>query len=375
MADKDYYKVLGVSREATQDEILKAYRKLARKYHPDLNPGDKQAERKFTEVQQAFDVLGNTEKREQYDRYGTAAFEGAGAGPRSRTYTWSTREGEPTGFEEFDLGEIFGDRFDFGEVFGRAGRRAAPRRGADVRAELTVPFRTAALGGDTEVQVARERTCSRCKGTGGEPGSGTQTCPECGGSGRQRLAPGPLGLAMPCARCNGRGQVPDRACAACAGQGVTSRADRIRVKIPPGVEDGSTIRLRGQGQSGSDGQQAGDLLIVVRVAPHPVFRREGRDLYVDLPITVGEAILGGKVDVPTLDGTVTITLPPGTPSGRKMRVRGKGIGGPRGGPPGDLYVETKIVVPPQADEKSKELIRNFEQRNPLDPRAELKRKV
>jgi molecular chaperone DnaJ len=370
MSDPDYYKVLGVSRDATREDVLKAYRQLARRYHPDLNPGDKAAERQFTEVQQAFDVLGDPEKREQYDRYGTAAFQDLGGGPRTRTYTWSTGGGAG-GFEDADLGEIFGDRFGLGDLFGRRGAERAARPGAALRYELEVPFRTAVMGGQTEIQVTRRRACPACKGTGAEPGTGTRACPDCGGSGRKQVASGSLGFAVPCPTCAGRGQVPEKRCSHCAGAGLRDRTDRIRVTIPAGIDDGATIRLRGQGQAGAGGQSPGDLLIQIRVAPHPYFRRSGVDLTLEVPITVAEAVLGAKIDVPTLEGTVSVTVPPGTSSGRKMRLRGKGVPGHNGRPPGDQYVEIRIVVPEKIDDPSKTLVRQFDEHNRVDPRAGL----
>lgn len=370
MPDLDYYKVLEIARDATREDVLKAYRRLARKYHPDLNPDDKTAESKFTDVQQAFDVLGDSDKREQYDRYGTAAFEGAGAGPRTQAYPWSTGGG-PAGFEDIDLGEILGKRFGFGNIFGTRTAQRAPQRGVDLRYELEVPFRTAVMGGETEIHVTRKRTCTHCNGSGGEPGTGTRACSECGGSGRNRRAPGPLGLAIPCPACSGEGRMPEKVCSRCAGAGMLDRTDRIRVKIPAGIDNGATIRLRGQGISGAGGQAAGDLLIHVRVAPHPYFHRSGNDLTLEVPITVAEAVLGSKIDVPTLTGTVSVSVPAGTSSGRKMRLRGKGVPGHNGKPPGDQYVEIRIVVPQQIDDDSKKLVEKFDEQNRVDPRAGL----
>ena len=375
MAKHDYYDTLGVSREAKPDEIRKAYRQRARKYHPDVNPGDKEAERKFKDVQEAYDVLSDSDKRAQYDRYGTI-FEGAEAGPRTRTYTWSTQGGAGAEAPGFDFSELFGEESPFGEYFRTAGagtaqRARRARRGADLHHELTIPFLIAVKGGEVELHVVRELACLKCRGSGGEPQAGTKTCPTCSGSGRSRIGAGSLGLAGTCETCGGEGRVPQRACPDCGGQGRVRRSERLQVKIPAGVEHGSTIRLRGQGQAGTNGEPPGDLLVTVHVQPHPYFRREGRDILIDVPITLAEAVLGAKVDVPTLDGKASVTVPIGTSSGQRLRLRGKGLAGGAGKPAGDLYVEVKVVVPPAPDGESKDLIRRFDERNRLDPRAGL----
>lgn len=314
MAKRDYYETLGVKREASADEIKKAYRKLARKYHPDLNPGDKTAESNFKEVQEAYDVLADATKRDQYDRFGTAAFEsGPGPGGRSQSYSWSNQAGPEVQFDFGDsginieemLGGLFGERGPAGRGRGgRRGARFAQVPGADIETELTVPFRTAAMGGEIEVSLAGERT------------------------------------------------------------------QRLSVTIPPGVSDGARLRLAGKGQPSPAGGRPGDLIILIRVEPHPFFRREGDDIYIDVPITVAEAALGAPIEVPTLEGTLTITVPPGTSSGQKLRLRGKG-GKKKTGDRGDQYAVMKIVLPKQLDETSRRLIEEFAQRNPLEPRRNL----
>jgi DnaJ-class molecular chaperone len=324
MADRDYYEVLGVARDATPEAIKKAYRALARKHHPDVNPGDKKAEQKFKEAQQAYDVLSDPEKRSLYDRYGTAAFEGmAAAGPRSGASEWTARQAGPGGgFENIDFSQFFGtagvhEEAEGGGIFeellgrvrgGRGGRRhAGPKPGRSMEAQLAIPFMTAVRGGETTIELQRE-----------------------GG-----------------------------------------RRESLVVKIPHGIESGAKLRLRGQGEPGEQGAPAGDLTIQVTVEPHPYFTRDGQNLSVEVPVTVAEAVLGAKVDVPAISGTKSLTIPPGSSSGVKLRLRGQGIPASGSKPEGDLFVVLKVVVPKNADDASKQLIREFDQRNPMSPRAGL----
>ncbi len=326
MAERDYYEVLGVARDATPEAIKKAYRGLARKLHPDVNPGDKTAEAKFKEVQQAYDILSEPEKRSRYDRFGDAAFEGmAAAGPRAGAQDFTFRFGEP-GFENVDFSQFFGsmgrgghaatDEEDetgggglFEDLLGRmrSGRPGRPRAGRPMEAHLTIPFLTAVRGGETTIEVQR----------------------------------------------------------------ADGQTETLVVKIPPGVETGSKVRLKGRGEPGPKGAPAGDLIIRLTVQPHPYFRREGRDLIVEVPITVGEAILGAKIDVPSPDGLKSLTIPAGTSSGQKLRLRGQGVPASGGLPAGDLFVVLKIVVPKKVDEESRRLIEEFSRRNPYNPRAGL----
>lgn len=312
MANADYYKTLEVSREATADEIKKAYRKLARKYHPDLHPGDKAAEKKFKEVQEAYDVLSDPDKRDQYDRFGSAAFEQGGPGPRSRTYTWSSQGGPNVEFDfggdvgmEDILSSLFGGRPRPGTGAG-GGRWAGPGArmpGSDIETQLSVPFTTALMGGEVDVTL---------------PGKG----------------------------------------------------ERLSITIPPGVGDGARLRLAGKGQPSQLGGPPGDLYVLVRVEPHPYFTRKGSDVYLEVPISIAEAVLGGSIDVPTLDGTITLTIPQGTSSGQKLRLRGKG-GKKKSGERGDQYVQVKVVVPKDVDDESKRLIEQFDRKNPTHPRRKL----
>jgi molecular chaperone DnaJ len=373
MADKDFYGVLGVSRDASHEEIKRAYRKLARKYHPDVNAGDKAAERKFKEVQEAYDVVGDAEKRKKYDQFGSAAFDPAsGAGAR----TWSFRRGarssaganpfEGADFGGFDFSSIFRN-FDAGEA--ARGRSQRESTGRDIEHELEIPFLVAARGGEVQLNLEREQPCTRCRGTGAEQGSAYVACAACGGSG-QRSMGGVIGFGSPCDVCGGEGRRPERPCTACNGRGTTRGRETITTKIPPGVQEGSRIRLKGQGAA-SPGGRPGDLYILPRIAPHPIFRREGDEIVVNLPVTVTEAALGTKVDVPTIDGAVTMKIPAGTSSGQRLRIRGRGIAKPDG-TRGDQTVEIRIVLPAQMDAESRELLQRFGERNPQDPRESMK---
>jgi molecular chaperone DnaJ len=370
MADKDFYNVLGVSRNASQDEIKRAYRKLARKYHPDVNPADKAAERRFKEIQEAYDVIGDADKRKKYDQFGSAAFDAAAGGGR----TWSHRRGgrsagspfEGADFGGFDFSKIFRG-FDTGEPFTTArGQREAP--GRDIEQPLEIPFLVAARGGEVQLTVDRDRVCSGCRGWGAEPGSSFVACPACGGSG-QRSTGGAIGFGIPCDVCGGEGRRPERPCTQCHGTGTTRARETITTKIPAGVQEGTRIRLKGQGAAGPAGR-SGDLFILPRITPHPVFQREGDDIVVHVPVTVSEAALGAKIDVPTIDGTVTMKVPPGTSSGQRLRIRGRGIAKP-GGARGDQTVEVRIVLPAHMDDESCALLRRFGERNPQNPRESL----
>ncbi len=365
MAKRDYYEVLGVSRNATQDEIKRAYRRLARKYHPDVNPGDKEAEQRFKELQEAYDVLSDPEKRAKYDRFGHAAFEpgmGAGAGPGGftgeRVYTWTTGPGEDftTIFE--DLGDLFGG-------FGRTTTRARTARGRDLRTTITIPFLTAVKGGSVDLRLSRPTTCTTCRGSGAAPGTTWVSCPSCGGSGRRR---GLLGLGTACAECGGEGKVPGQPCSACGGSGLVEAAETISVRIPPGIEDGVELRVRGKGAAGPGGGPPGDLYVRVHIASHPYFRREGQNIVLRLPLSITEATLGTKVDVPTVDGMVTLNVPPGTSSHQRLRLRGKGVPDPKTGARGDQLVEVQIVTPKSVSGRARELLEQLQRELPYNPR-------
>lgn len=350
---KDYYEVLGVSKTASDKEIKSAYRRLARKYHPDVNKGDKRAEEKFKEVAEAFAVLSDREKRTRYDRGGHEAF-GPGFDP----------------FAGFDFG-----RFDFGlgdisslfDLFGGGGRRTArarPRKGEDLRLELQVPLLQAVRGGEVEIVIPRQGSCSSCGGSGARPGSGETTCRECGGSGRTETRRGPMRVMLGCPRCDGSGRLPGEPCTACGGAGVSRVEERVKVRIPAGIEDGSALRLAGKGDAGQAGSSPGDAYLVVHVEPHPVFRRQGRDLYCDVAIGLARAALGGQVDVSTPDGKATITVPAGTRSGQKLRLKGRGVPQSSTGSAGDLYAVIQIHPPKKMNKRSRELMEEFERLNP-----------
>ncbi|WNG36322.1 molecular chaperone DnaJ [Archangium minus] len=362
MAD-DYYQILGVSRTASADEIKKAFRKLARKYHPDVNPGDKAAEEKFKQLNAAFEVLSDERKRKLYDEFGDDAAQFGFDEKKAEQYraykAAQAAGGRPfggggVGGADFDLGDIFGDIFgraggggvDVGEIFGRAGggRAAGPTPGEDITATLTLSFNDALSGTERSISLQRPGRCQRCHGSGqvGTP----STCATCGGTGKARRSGGILGMAMSgtCPTCRGTGRAAPP-CPSCQSSGVVEETARLTVKIPAGVQTGSKIRLSGQGAAGSRGGPPGDLYIETIVAEHPLVRREGDDLYMDLPVTVSEAMLGAEVRVPTFQGEVTVKVPAGSQSGRRMRLKGRGAPSLKGGAAGDLYLTLQVKVP------------------------------
>lgn len=362
MAKKDYYEILGVPRNATQDEIKKAYRKLARKYHPDVNPGDKLAEERFKEIQEAYEVLKDPEKRAQYDRFGHS-----GGFDFSSQWARDYSTGSPFG----DFSQSFGRGIDFEDLFGsifgggtRATAGAEAFAGRDIESELTISLEQAFSGINTQVTLPIEKECPSCGGQGRKIGKNTRTCPTCKGSGRSRIGKGPLNISAVCPTCQGVGRVGLEICTACAGRGRTSETKRLTVKIPPGVKDGSKIRVAGQGLPGEGGAPAGDLYINIHISPHPLFKREGDDLYSEEPLPFQTAILGGRINVRTIDGTLSsMTIPPGTQAGQKFRLKGKGMPKPRGGGRGDQYVTVYITVPKHLDPESRKLIEEFAKRN------------
>jgi molecular chaperone DnaJ len=353
MASKDYYQTLGVPRDAGKEDIRKAYKELARKYHPDVNPGDKAAEERFKEIAEAYAVLGDSRKRQEYDARGPEGFS-AGFDP-SEVF----RRARAGGFQPFDLSSLFDD-FLGGMRGGRAG--AGRGRGADVRAGLTIDFEDAIRGVTLPLTVSRTAPCDTCGGGGQGPGGGGP-CPECGGQGQRQVVQGPLQFSAPCGRCGGSGRSPGPPCPACGGSGGVPRTESITVRIPAGVDEGSRVRLAGKGEAGRGGGPPGDLYVEIHVRPHPFFRREGEALICQLPLTLAEATLGAKVDVPTLDGTSTMTVPPGTRSGQRFRIKDKGVRRKTGGR-GPLYVDVQIVPPSGIDDESRRLLEEFARRNP-----------
>ncbi|MEJ2033038.1 MAG: molecular chaperone DnaJ [Deltaproteobacteria bacterium] len=370
-AKRDYYDILGVAKGASEQEIKKTYRKLARKYHPDVNPGDKKAEEKFKEIQEAYSILGNKEKRKKYDQFGSMAFEPgfeeqrAGAGGGAYQYGPGGFTGSTAGFEDF--GDIFGDVFGQARTGGRA-RPTGPTPGEDLEYALDVDFLTATRGGTVQLSFQREGACEVCGGTGEAPGSTPQTCPQCGGSGTVNVARGPIRFTQTCSRCRGTGKVIVDPCRNCMGRGTVRKTERIQVRIPEGVNTGSRIRLAGKGGPGLRGGRPGDLYIVVNVADHPYFRREGDDIYLDVPISLSEAALGAKVVIPTLNGKTKLTIPAGIRSGQKLRLAGKGVKHMKGTGHGDQYAVIAIVPPKKIEGKAKELMEEFARLETLDPR-------
>jgi molecular chaperone DnaJ len=360
--EKDYYKVLGVEQSASEKDISRAYKKLAKQYHPDANQGNKDAEERFKEVSAAYDVVGDKEKRVEYDEVrrmvasgvGPGGAGGFGPGTGGQTFNFEGNIG--------DLGGLFGNLFGGG----RRGRRAqsGPQRGADLETELHLSFEDAAQGVTSTVRFRADATCSTCAGSGAAPGTMPETCPECHGSGSIAVDQGPFSFSQVCPRCGGRGQVIPQPCPTCHGRGVEVRAREVKVRVPTGVADGQRIRVKGRGAAGANGGPPGDLYVIVHVRPHALFGRDGDNLTLRLPVTYAEAALGADVKVPTLDGPVTVRIPPGTPSGKALRVRGKGAGGK-----GDLIVSVDVQVPINLNASQRDAVENLGKVLDADPRA------
>lgn len=360
MAKRDYYEVLGVAKTATADEMKKAYRKLALKYHPDRNKGNAEAEEKFKEVNEAYSVLSDETKRAQYDQLGPDAFEqaqqgGGGANPFGGGFG---------GFGGSGMDDIF-DMF-FGGQGGRSGRSAnnGPRRGADLRFDLEIKFEEAAFGVEKEINLYREETCTHCHGSGAEPGSKVETCPDCHGTGYIRYTQntmfGQMVNERPCSKCRGEGKIISDPCHECRGKGTVKKNKHLKVKIPAGVDNGSRLRVGGEGEAGAKGGPSGDLYVYLYVKPHKLFERDGTTVLCEVPINIVQATLGAEIKVPTLDGQVTMKVPEGTQPGKVLRLKGKGIPSLRGGMRGDQLVRIKIVVPTKLNEKQKAALRAFE---------------
>jgi molecular chaperone DnaJ len=364
--NKDFYAVLGVPASASQDEIKKQYRKLAAKHHPDKNPSDAKAAERFKEISEAYQVLGDEEKRKQYDQMRRlGAFDGFGGRPGGRP-RGGAGAGPPPGaggnfrFEEVDIGGLGGLGDIFSSMFGGGGNRKTrePERGQDVEVTLEVPFRTAVAGGKVNIDLEVNEECPACKGSGGAPGSKMQTCPECGGRGSISFGQGGFAVQRPCPQCLGRGQVPSERCPTCNGAGDVRAHRRIAVTVPEGTDTGTKIRLRGQGGHGAKSGPPGDLLINFTVQPDRFFKREGLDLVARVPINIAQATLGSKVNVKTVDGKkVSIRIPHGTPSGKRFRIRGQGV--KKGDAHGDLIIEVEIVVPEKLTEEQERMMKEF----------------
>jgi molecular chaperone DnaJ len=393
---KDYYGALGVKKNASQEEIRKAFRKLARKYHPDVNPGDKKAEEKFKEISEANDVLSEPKKRKIYDQLGfysdnidPAAAEayargggfgagGFGAGPSGAG--GGSAQGAPFDFQGFDFSDAGGGRQGaggfrdiFSSIFsgGRGGAavETEPEQGSDLEYQVNIGFWDAIKGTVMRLNISRQDTCTNCSGKGfiGTP----HTCPRCGGSGQVTQTSGRMKFNVTCPECGGTGKIEER-CPVCKGSGVVARTEPLEVRIKPGTRDGQRIRLAGKGNAGMNGGPHGDLYIIIRIGEHPVFRRDADDIYVTVPITAMEAALGARIEVPTIDGRSQLRVPPGTQSGQKLRLREKGVpSATREGDRGDEIVEIKIVVPEARDLKARELWQELQKLSPADPREEL----
>jgi molecular chaperone DnaJ len=370
---EDYYKVLGVKRAATQDEIRKAYRRLARKYHPDVNPGDKAAEDKFKQLSEAYEVLSDAKKREVYDKFGSYSDnirDAAGkAGGPGFDFDWSVFTGASGAGAGSSSGPSFRDIFS--DLFGGSTRTTTQTRkatrGADLEVPLAISFEDAINGLTTSLSVRRSDPCVRCQGSG-EAGTGQITCATCNGSGKVSGGGGLLRFDQTCPDCNGTGK-RRQPCPACAGKGAMPKTETVKVRIPAGVDTGSRVRVAGKGEAGTRGMPPGDLYIVTNVAPHPVFTRKGDNIHCTIPITLPEAALGAKIEVPTVSGKAQLRIPPGTQSGQVFRLREKGAPSLRGNTHGDQYVEVKIVLPKLIDEDSKNLLREFARRNQENPRT------
>jgi molecular chaperone DnaJ len=393
---KDYYATLGVKKAATADDIRKAFRKLARKHHPDVNPGDKKAEEKFKEISEANDVLSDEKKRKVYDALGyysdqidpaaaeAAARGGYGGFPGGEAAGSTRQSGGGRGvpdFGGFDFSDYAagrgaetggagsnwgGFRDIFSSVFSQGQKTRSPQEGTDLEYQVTVDFWTAIRGGVARIQVSRQETCPSCKG---KPSGGGGICPECKGSGQVTQMGGRMKFNIACPECKGTGKLADE-CSACDGEGTVTRTETVEVRIKPGTRDGQRIRLAGKGNAGINGGPAGDLYLIIKIENHPVFHRSGDDIQVTIPVTVPEAALGAKIEVPTIDGRAQLKIPPGTQSGQKLRMRGKGVpSATHEGARGDEIVTVEIIVPPLRDERSKEILREFARLNPEDPRA------
>jgi molecular chaperone DnaJ len=350
MAKRDFYEILGVAKNASEDDIKKSYRKLAMKYHPDRNPDNKEAEEKFKEVKEAYEMLTNPEKREAYDRYGHAGVDpnmGGGGG----------------GFGAGGFGDAFGDIF--GDIFGGGrgrGGGGGPQvyRGADLRYNLEITLEQAAHGYETTIRVPSWDKCDTCHGSGAKPGTQPVTCTTCSGHGQVRMQQGFFSIQQTCPKCHGSGKIIPEPCAACGGAGRIKRNKTLEVKIPAGIDNGMRIRSTGNGEPGTNGGPAGDLYVEIHIKPHAVFQREGDDLHCEMPISFAKAALGGEIEVPTLTGKVSFTVPEGTQTGKTFRLKGKGVKGVRSGYTGDLFCHVVVETPVKLTDKQKDLLREFD---------------
>jgi molecular chaperone DnaJ len=355
---KDYYKLLGLSKDASQEDIKKAFRRLARKYHPDLNPGNKASEKKFKELSEAYDILSDPAKRTQYDRFGEAAFEGGPGFEGFKTYDFS---GEGSDFGGF--GDVFSDLFGTRTAF-----REASLKGADLITRMSLKLEEAFTGVTKSISITHDVTCQKCGGRGAQAFT---SCSRCSGKGMLGRKKGFFSVSQTCPDCGGAGQKATKMCPDCRGKGTKLKTETVKVKIPAGVDNGSRMKLSGKGAAGGAGGSPGDLYIEITILPHPVFKREGSDITIDVPVTVPEAVLGEKIEIPTLDGITKMTLPPGTQGSQRFKLKGKGFPDPRRKDRGDEYVNIKIVTPVNLSGEDEELIKNMEKLYGENPRKRL----
>ncbi|TMG97338.1 MAG: molecular chaperone DnaJ [Betaproteobacteria bacterium] len=364
MAKRDYYTVLGLNRDASEEDIKKAYRKLAMKFHPDRNPDDKTTEEKFKEAKEAYEVLTDARKRAAYDQFGHAGVDpsmGFGAAG-ARGF------GGPEGFGGF--ADAFGDIF--GEIFGQSARGSRGNgafRGADLRYNLDLSLEEAARGADVKIRIPTMETCETCHGSGAKPGTEPKTCPTCHGRGEVRVSQGFFSIQQTCPTCHGTGKIVPDPCMTCHGAGRIKKHKTLSVKIPAGVDQDDRIRLKDEGEGGTNGGPSGDLYVVINLKPHPMFQREGADLHCEMPISFATAALGGEIDIPTLDGHAKIKIPPETQTGQVFRLRNKGIRPVRGSVQGDLYCHLAVETPVRLTARQKELLRELEASTQADPEA------
>ncbi len=353
---KDFYSILGVPKTASKEEIKKAYRKLARKWHPDINPGNKEAEKKFKEISQAYDCLGDDKKRKLYDEFGEDGLQSGFDAEKARQYQqwqssdnfseWQNARQDFGRYQSYE--DIFGDLFGFGS--GKTHfKTSRPANGRDVEYEMTIDMISALKGFETEISIQKQKECPACGGSGMNPTTAAATCTTCGGTGQIKLADGPMHFTRSCPNCHGSGKTGD-ACSQCRGVGLVMGTERIKVVIPKGVKDGSKVRVSGKGEPGQNGGRPGDLYLVVRVKPHPLIKREGDDLYMDIPVTVYEAMAGGKITVPTIDGQVNVKIPPQSQGGQLLKLKGKGAVNIKTKKSGDLYIKLNVKVPKTRDD-------------------------
>jgi molecular chaperone DnaJ len=387
-SQQDYYATIGVGRTASTDDIRKAYRKLARKYHPDLNPGDKSSEDRFKKLQEAYDVLSDPKKKQMYDQYGFYSDAGPAAGAGQGA---GASQGNPNmGFGGFDFSDFAnqgarghagtetgggGFRDLFSQFFSGRTQQATqePEKGSDLEYGLNIDFWQSIKGTQVRLNINRYDSCQTCRGTGSGSG-GTATCPECGGSGNVSQMAGAMRFNLTCPRCNGSGKLRN-VCPTCHGEGRLTKSESVEVRIPPGTRTGSRLRVAAKGNAGTQSAPAGDLYITVRVDPHPFFERDGDDIHIRIPITAWEAALGAKIEVPTIDGRALLKIPQGTQTGQKFRLREKGVLNARTEKRGDQITEAVVQAPPASDERSREILRELGHLHPEDPRAEIWSKV